>query len=98
MPVEVPRELRQRQERLSSLAAHPGFEDLKELFKARKEKHLKEVALDIMGDKEVDQRKLDRIRGFWAGCSWLLANPDMAEGSLKKALAAANILEENGNA
>ena len=101
MPVDPEKErvLRQQQERLSSLAAHPGWEDLKNIFEARKEKDLKRVALTaIMGDKAADQRELDRIHGWWAGCSWLLRNPDMAESSLKKALAAAQLMEENGNA
>src|SRR5690348_13502248 len=88
--------LRERQERLTSLANHPGWAQLKQVFAARKEAHVKSVAAKLIAGEEIQQRELDRIHGWWAGCQWLINNPDMAESSLKKALAAAKLMEEDG--
>lgn len=95
---EKERILRQRQEKLSALANHPGFKELREIFETKKEKHLKTLAADIMASGIVEQRRVDWTRGFWAGCTWLLKNPGSAEDTLEKALAAAQLMEEHGNA
>lgn len=34
----------------------------------------------------LDQREIDYQRGFFAGARWILDNPEMAEGELRKAL------------
>jgi hypothetical protein len=90
------RQLRQRQEKLTALANHPSWPTLKESFEAKKNSHLNMIAAELLGEDPINQRQLDWIRGYWQGCSWLLANPGMAEHSLEAALKKARTLEEDG--
>ena len=79
---------------------HPGWEELKEEFKRKKDKHLKLlVSRQITSGKPVNQREFDFFNGWWSCGEWLLANPDMAEGSLERAIRKAEILKgvENDN-
>ena len=84
---ETEKVLKERASKLSSLQMHPGWEELKEEFERKKEKHLRLlVSSQITSGKPVDQRLFDLYRGFWACGTWLLANPEMAESSLERAL------------
>jgi hypothetical protein len=98
MPVdeEKIRALREQAAVLTSLKKHAAWPLLNEIFEGKKKTHLAMVAAQLMGEDPINQRQLDWIRGYWQGCSWLLANPDMADPTLKRSLAGAKTLEDNG--
>lgn len=88
------KQLRERQVRLTVLAQHPAWQELRDEFARQKERHLKKVAGELMGTALIDQREIDYYRGFWAGCGWLLNTAENAEDALEKALNRAKQHEE----
>ncbi len=93
----VERELRARQADLIALVQHPSWPLLREIFNARKKAQLSDLANSLISGDEVDQRKIDRIAGFWIGANWVLSNPELAERSLKQALAHVERMTEEGS-
>lgn len=82
-----------RSERMAKIAQTEGWDELKEEFKRKKERQLKALISKFVNGN-FDQREADWHRGFWAGCEWLLANPDMAEKSVERALRTSTALKE----
>lgn len=72
---------------LGSIREHRGWKALREEFERKKERHVKTFTSNcITGADPVNQREVDMMRGFWAGCQWLLDNPEQAEETLDRAL------------
>lgn len=93
MNEDVKRELELRGARLAAITRHPSWAELVAEFDRKKEKHLKVLLTKLMSGKPYDQREIDYFRGFWAGASWILANPAQADRTLKAALANAAALD-----
>jgi hypothetical protein len=47
-----------------------------------------------MSGEAVDQRKLDFLRGYWAGAEYLIANPEQAESTFESALKQATVYDD----
>jgi len=87
--------LAERAAKLGELKRHPSWAVLKEILEAKKERRFAHFARELMAGREpVDQRKLDFERGFWAGITYILANPEHAEREFEKAVEKAERLKE----
>ena len=62
---------RQIDEILLDLARHPGWAILEQRVAAYQEAEATALGKTLIRG-EIDQRQLDRARGFWAGQRWLL--------------------------
>jgi hypothetical protein len=80
--------------KLTDLTKQPGWDELKKIFAAQKERHQRELLRQMLSTEPLDQRRIDRLAGFWLGCEFILKNPEMAEASLKAAIRQAKLLEE----
>ena len=84
-----------RAERLAKIARSEGWAELKEEYKRKRERLMKKAVHDYLErGQPVDQRHLDYLRGFFAGCDWILKNPDLAEKSVEEALSRATTIKD----
>lgn len=80
-------EQQERNQRLKSLAEHPGWADLQTLFDQRKTEHFLETGERLTSTPlPVNQREIDFQRGRWAGVSEVLGEPAKAIRALRKQL------------
>lgn len=84
--------LRDRARRLGAIKDNAGWLELRAEYERKRERWIKSHLLSPMS---IDLRELDFKRGFWAGCQWLLDNPEMAEKSLQEALSRADRVKED---
>lgn len=87
--------LRQRQVRLTELTKLEGWTELKQELERKRSKHLRLLSGQLMSGKEVNQREIDRVRGFWAGANWVFTVAEQAEASLEKAMRRALAMAES---
>jgi hypothetical protein len=88
-----------RAQELGKLKDVPSWATLRQVVDAKYQRWINGFTRDHLAagfDRDpVDQRLLDYQRGFWAGCHWLLDNPEKAEDTLKQALRKATSIEES---
>jgi hypothetical protein len=88
-------EIAERTAQLSDLKKLREWQTLCEVMEGKRERYFRNLAHELIhGKEEVDQRKLDFYRGFWAGVFYLLANPEQAEREFERAAEKAERLKE----
>jgi hypothetical protein len=91
-------EIGERTVQLSNLKKQPEWKTLREIMEGKRERYFAQLARELVhGRGEIDQRKLDFQRGFWAGVFYLLANPEAAEREFEKAAEKAERLKETAD-
>lgn len=83
-----------RGKKLAALHKTDGWNELRLMFAARKERYSRNLAdrLLVQG-AAFDQREIDWRAGFFAGCDWLLNSVENADASLEIALERAQELK-----
>lgn len=73
--------------RYEGIERHPGWAALREDFARLQQEQSETLARRLLhGKGELDQREIDRFRGFWQGVDWILSRPAHAKDNLDRAL------------
>jgi hypothetical protein len=70
---------------------------LKEIVASKKTRQFDYFTKQLMSGEAVDQRKLDFLRGWWAGCDYVIANPENAEATFDAAMKQAQAYDEGND-
>ena len=69
---------------LATLADHPGWQVLERIAGERQKQRVEGVAKQLLTEKPIDQREIDKERGERAGVAWLLRQPEAARERLQR--------------
>lgn len=72
-----------------------GWQRLMERLLKERDEYLRDVAARLLDGKEVTQREIDFMAGFYKGASYVLKHPEEAEKSFEKAARLAWVFEEH---
>lgn len=73
-----------RSRRVAALQTHPAWGDLKAEFAEIREQRSVQLGKRFMAGQTVDQREIDRERGFWAGVAAVLETPHRLGEAVKR--------------
>lgn len=72
-----------------------GWQRLIERLEREKEEYLRDVAVRLLDGREVSQREIDFMSGFYKGALYVLKHPEVAEKSFEKAARLAWVFDEH---
>ena len=75
------------------LMSQPGWQRLMERLTKEKDEYLLDIAKRLLDGREVDQREIDFMSGFYKGALYVLKHPEEAEKSFEKAARLAWVFE-----
>lgn len=71
-----------------------GWQRLMERLTKEREEYLRDVAVRLLDGRQVDQREIDFMAGFYKGALYVLKHPEQAEKSFEKAARLAWVFDE----
>lgn len=71
-----------------------GWQRLIQRLEGEKEEYLLDIAKRLLDGRQVDQREIDFMAGFFKGALYVLKHPEKAEESFTKAAHLAWVLDE----
>jgi len=72
----------------AALTKQAGWQRLRERYRQALEREERRIGRALLNGEPVDQRDIDRRRGFWAGVQAVLDTPEQAEQQLDRWLRA----------